>query len=73
MEGESVVRPDGEEELGSRDDEGVQRGDWVQHITEDGEAYYYNLITEESTWETPIEFQPDMPEDVADQFEGKDD
>ena len=31
-------------------------GDWTEYHTEGGDLYYYNNVTQETSWECPAEF-----------------
>lgn len=33
-----------------------QIGDWSEHTSSSGKRYYYNVVTEQSQWEKPLEW-----------------
>jgi len=44
--------PPTEDELG-RGTVKIPEDDWEQHTTDDGQVYYWNRVTNESSWEMP--------------------
>ena len=39
-----------------------EAGEWTEHKTDDGHTYWYNVRTEESTWENPLAPSATQPE-----------